>query len=317
MNIARGDVVDEAALADALAAGRLRGAALDVFTTEPPPESSPFWDLPNVLVSPHSASTVAEENDRIVEIFCENLQAYLAGRPLRTCSTPTCSTDRDRLSRTSDERDRLVTLGIGREVSHPTRRRAGASTPTAGRSSCRAWRASVTTSASAAPSSRWAADHLEAAVSAGGTGPPPDAALQFLACVGNPVRVLTGPGGGRRRDGGRKARVRAHRLPAADARPARPRRPAPRPRARPGAAPARLPRRGAPQLQPGARSTPSPCASATARSRSRRRRDPGLPDGRRHRDELRVGELRRDADPAATPWPTSASRTCGSATSSR
>lgn len=88
VNIARGDVVDEAALAEALAAGRLRGAALDVFTTEPPPDSSPFWDLPNVLVSPHSASTVAEENDRIVEIFCENLHAYLAGRPLRNVLDP-------------------------------------------------------------------------------------------------------------------------------------------------------------------------------------------------------------------------------------
>lgn len=88
VNIARGDVVDEAALADALAAGRLRGAALDVFTTEPPPDSSPFWDLPNVLMSPHSASTVAEENDRIVEIFRENLHAYLADRPLRNVLDP-------------------------------------------------------------------------------------------------------------------------------------------------------------------------------------------------------------------------------------
>ena len=88
VNIARGDVLDEAALAEALAAGRLRGAALDVFTTEPPPASSPFWDLPNVLVSPHSASTVAEENDRIVAIFCENLRAYLDGRPLRNVLDP-------------------------------------------------------------------------------------------------------------------------------------------------------------------------------------------------------------------------------------
>ena len=88
VNIARGDVVDEAALADALVEGRLRGAALDVFTAEPPPESSPFWDLPNVLVSPHSASTVAEENDRIVEIFCENLHSYLAGRPMRNVLDP-------------------------------------------------------------------------------------------------------------------------------------------------------------------------------------------------------------------------------------
>ena len=52
------------------------------------PTSSPFWDLPNVLVSPHSASTVAAENDRIVEIFCENLHAYLAGRPLRNVLDP-------------------------------------------------------------------------------------------------------------------------------------------------------------------------------------------------------------------------------------
>ena len=88
VNIARGNVVDEAALAAALESGRLRGAALDVFTTEPPPDSSPFWDLPNVLVSPHSASTVAAENDRIVEIFCENLHAYLAGRPLRNVLDP-------------------------------------------------------------------------------------------------------------------------------------------------------------------------------------------------------------------------------------
>jgi phosphoglycerate dehydrogenase-like enzyme len=88
VNIARGDVLDEAALAEALAAGRLRGAALDVFTQEPPPDTSPFWDLPNVLVSPHSASTVAEETDRIVEIFCENLHAYLAGRPLRNVLDP-------------------------------------------------------------------------------------------------------------------------------------------------------------------------------------------------------------------------------------
>jgi glyoxylate/hydroxypyruvate reductase len=88
VNIARGNVLDEAALAEALAAGRLRGAALDVFTTEPPPDSSPFWDLPNVLVSPHSASTVADENDRIVEIFCENLRAYLDGRPLRNVLNP-------------------------------------------------------------------------------------------------------------------------------------------------------------------------------------------------------------------------------------
>jgi phosphoglycerate dehydrogenase-like enzyme len=59
VNIARGDVVDETALVEALRAGHLRGAALDVFETEPLPADSPLWDLPNVFVSPHSASTVA------------------------------------------------------------------------------------------------------------------------------------------------------------------------------------------------------------------------------------------------------------------
>ena len=88
VNIARGDVVDEAALAGALAGGRLRGAALDVFQTEPLPPESPLWDLPNVIVSPHSASTAPAENDRIVEIFCENLRHYLAGEPMRNVLRP-------------------------------------------------------------------------------------------------------------------------------------------------------------------------------------------------------------------------------------
>jgi len=82
VNIARGDVVDEAALVDALRTGRLRGAALDVFEQEPLPAESPLWDLPNVFVCPHSASTVAAENERIVELFRENIRRYLEGRPL-------------------------------------------------------------------------------------------------------------------------------------------------------------------------------------------------------------------------------------------
>jgi phosphoglycerate dehydrogenase-like enzyme len=82
VNVARGDVVDEPALIDALRSGRLRGAALDVFAEEPLPPDSPLWDLPNVLVSPHSASTLAAENGRIVDLFCDNLRRYLAGEPL-------------------------------------------------------------------------------------------------------------------------------------------------------------------------------------------------------------------------------------------
>jgi phosphoglycerate dehydrogenase-like enzyme len=83
VNIGRGSAVDEAALVDALQAGRLRGAALDVFEREPLPADSPLWSLPNVLVSPHSAAAVDTENRRVVEIFTDNLRRYLAGEPLR------------------------------------------------------------------------------------------------------------------------------------------------------------------------------------------------------------------------------------------
>ncbi|HZD52834.1 MAG TPA: NAD(P)-dependent oxidoreductase, partial [Woeseiaceae bacterium] len=55
--------------------------ALDVFRTEPLPEESPLWDLENVLISPHSASTVVEENERLTELFCHNLALLLEGRP--------------------------------------------------------------------------------------------------------------------------------------------------------------------------------------------------------------------------------------------
>lgn len=82
VNVGRGDAVDEAALIDALREGRLRGAALDVFEDEPLPAESPLWDLPNVFVSPHAASTAAAENELIVRLFCENLERYLEGMPL-------------------------------------------------------------------------------------------------------------------------------------------------------------------------------------------------------------------------------------------
>lgn len=80
VNIARGSAVDEAALIAALLSGRLAFAALDVFRTEPLPKGSPLWDLENVLISPHSASTVAEENERLTALFCRNLALFLKGR---------------------------------------------------------------------------------------------------------------------------------------------------------------------------------------------------------------------------------------------
>jgi phosphoglycerate dehydrogenase-like enzyme len=82
INVARGAVVDEEALVEALRDGRLGGAALDVLSTEPPAPEHPLWSLPNVLLSPHSASTVASENARLTDLFCDNLARYLAGEPL-------------------------------------------------------------------------------------------------------------------------------------------------------------------------------------------------------------------------------------------
>ena len=83
INIARGSVLDEPALVEALRAGALAGAALDVASQEPLPADSPLWDLPNVLITPHSMSTACTENEWLVELFCDNLRRYLAGAPLR------------------------------------------------------------------------------------------------------------------------------------------------------------------------------------------------------------------------------------------
>ncbi len=83
VNIARGQVIDETAMIEGLRSGRIKGAALDVFEVEPLPKDNPLWELPNVLISPHSASTVHAENERIVDIFLDNLGRYRDGAPLR------------------------------------------------------------------------------------------------------------------------------------------------------------------------------------------------------------------------------------------
>jgi phosphoglycerate dehydrogenase-like enzyme len=80
INIGRGSVVDEAALVRHLRTGRIGFAALDVAAQEPLPPDSPLWNMPNVLISPHSASTVTTENAKITQIFCDNLRCYLDGR---------------------------------------------------------------------------------------------------------------------------------------------------------------------------------------------------------------------------------------------
>jgi glyoxylate/hydroxypyruvate reductase A len=81
-NIGRGPVIDEKALLRLLDTGHLAGAVLDVFEHEPLPPESPFWELPNVVVSPHSGSTVEGENRRITSLFINNLRRFLEQRPL-------------------------------------------------------------------------------------------------------------------------------------------------------------------------------------------------------------------------------------------
>lgn len=88
VNVGRGGVVDEPALVDALRDRRIAGAVLDVFATEPLPADSPLWTLPNVLVTPHAAALSARENERITELFTDNLRRYLDGEPLRNVVEP-------------------------------------------------------------------------------------------------------------------------------------------------------------------------------------------------------------------------------------
>lgn len=80
INIARGAVIDEPAMIEALRSGRIGFAALDVVAVEPLPVDSPLWDLPNVLINPHSASTASGENGLITDIFINNLTCFLDGR---------------------------------------------------------------------------------------------------------------------------------------------------------------------------------------------------------------------------------------------
>lgn len=82
INIGRGALIDEPAMIAALQSGHLGGAALDVFAEEPLPPDSPLWDMPNVLVSPHSGSTSDRENARVTKLFCENLRRFLDGEAL-------------------------------------------------------------------------------------------------------------------------------------------------------------------------------------------------------------------------------------------
>jgi phosphoglycerate dehydrogenase-like enzyme len=80
--ISRGGIADDAALLRALEGGWIAGAGLDAHGIEPLPPESPFWDLPNVIVTPHNGATTAGTARRGVEIYLENLRRFVAGEPL-------------------------------------------------------------------------------------------------------------------------------------------------------------------------------------------------------------------------------------------
>jgi phosphoglycerate dehydrogenase-like enzyme len=82
VNVSRGEIADEAALIAALKDGHLAGAYLDVFAAEPLPPDSPLWDLPNVLVTPHNSGTAAGNDERVLEIFLDNLERWQRAAPL-------------------------------------------------------------------------------------------------------------------------------------------------------------------------------------------------------------------------------------------
>ena len=84
VNVARGEIIDEAALVEALQRDRLRGVVLDVYVGEF--EHTPMqrlWSDPKVMITPHISNVSDRDRHGAIEVFCENLRAYLDGRPLR------------------------------------------------------------------------------------------------------------------------------------------------------------------------------------------------------------------------------------------
>jgi phosphoglycerate dehydrogenase-like enzyme len=88
INVARGRLIDERALIRALRDGPMGGAILDTFRDEPLQPSSPFYDLPNVIVTPHTSWSSSRVLDRSVELFCDNLRRFAAGEPLLNVVDP-------------------------------------------------------------------------------------------------------------------------------------------------------------------------------------------------------------------------------------
>jgi phosphoglycerate dehydrogenase-like enzyme len=88
VNIGRGEVIDERAMAAALASGKIGGAGLDVFEHEPLEASSPLWDMENVILTPHMSGANRRYMDKACELFVDNLKRFVANRPLLNLVDP-------------------------------------------------------------------------------------------------------------------------------------------------------------------------------------------------------------------------------------
>ena len=87
INMARGPVIDEAALVAALESGEIAGAGLDVFNKEPLPADAPIWDAPNVIITPHMTPALPDRTQRSIDMIVENIGRYRAGQPLLNALT--------------------------------------------------------------------------------------------------------------------------------------------------------------------------------------------------------------------------------------
>ena len=88
INVARGRLIDDKALIRALRENRIGGAALDTFRDEPLPQGSPYWELSNVILTPHTAWSSARVLDRSINLFCDNLVRFSRGEPMRNVVDP-------------------------------------------------------------------------------------------------------------------------------------------------------------------------------------------------------------------------------------
>jgi phosphoglycerate dehydrogenase-like enzyme len=81
-NVGRGSVVDQVALIEALRSGAIAGAVLDVFEPEPLPPDNPLWTLENVVFAPHTMALSVRENERLTDLFIENVRRFALAQPL-------------------------------------------------------------------------------------------------------------------------------------------------------------------------------------------------------------------------------------------